>query len=430
MRSERRETGDETADRRGIAPCGVGRGSLVSRLSALLLLVLVSLSLVSRLSSQQPDLEQSRRRLDEIRQERQTLERQQLRLQSQVSDAGATLKNLEQQRDATNRLVNEIERSISGLGSQLDRSGAELTLSQDHLADRKAVLQRRLADIYRRGPLHTFQVLLAAESFGDLLTRYKYLYLTSRQDRSLVDDVTKLTRNVQKERDKLLGYRTQLDEKKVEREAEMQHYDKLAADKQSQLAQLQKSSQQTRQKLTAIERDEAAVTDLLATLTKNERAAAASRAARPETANAPVVGTLSTSDIGKLDWPVDGDIVINFGPETLSPQQGGGVIRWTGIGIKAPVGTPIRAVAAGKVVRVQRLSTYGLGVVVQHGNGYYSLYWQLQNASVKEGERIARGTTVGTVGGQNSAKGPHLYFEIRGENQIALDPIAWLKSKR
>ncbi len=387
--------------------------------------------LVAPLSSaQQTDLEQSRHRLDEIRQEREALERQQLKLQGQVSDVGATLRNIEQQRDATNRLVNEIERSIGGLGSQLDHSSAELTLSQDNLADRKAKMQRRLADIYRRGPLYTFQVLLSAESFADLLTRYKYLYLTSRQDRALVDDVTKLTSNVRKERDKLLGYRTELDEKAKEREKEIQHYDQLAADKQTQLAQLQKTSQQTKQRLTAAEKDEATMNTLIANAEKSAKAVAANRAARPETANAPAAGTLSTSDIGKLDWPVDGDIVIKFGPDTLSSAQGGGVIRWTGIGIKAPVGTPIKAVAAGTVVSVQRLSTYGLGVIVQHGNGYYSLYWQLQSASVKQGDQIARGATVGTVGGQNSAAGPHLYFEIRGANQIALDPIAWLKSKR
>ena len=174
-------------------------------------------SYLSPLPAQQPDLEQSKRRLDEIRSERQQLERQQLRLQGQVSDVGATLRNLEKQRDATNRLVNVIESQISGLSSQLDHSAAELTLAQDNLADRKAVLQRRLADIYRRGPLYTFQVLLAAESFGDLLTRYKYLFLTSRQDRNLVEDVTKLTSNVQKEHDKLLGVRTELDQRKEER---------------------------------------------------------------------------------------------------------------------------------------------------------------------------------------------------------------------
>ncbi|MGH7524844.1 MAG: murein hydrolase activator EnvC family protein [Gemmatimonadales bacterium] len=346
-----------------------------------------------------------------------------------MSDVGATLRNLEKQRDATNRLVNEIESQISGLSSRLDHSTAELTLAQDNLMDRKAVLQRRLADIYKRGPLYTFQVLLTAESFGDLLTRYKYLFITSRQDRARVEEVTRLARRVQMERDTVLGVRTELDERKQERQSEIDHYNKLADDQQQQLVHLQRSAQLTRQKLTAAERDEATVTNLLATLTRNERAAAASRAARPETVNTPAVGTLSTSDIGTLDWPVDGDIVINFGPDTLPQSEGGGVIRWTGIGIKAPVGTPVRAVAAGKVVRVQRLSTYGLGVVLQHGNGYYSLYWQLQSATVHEGEQIARGATVGTVGGQNTAKGPHLYFEIRGDNQIALDPIAWLRSK-
>ena len=401
----------------------------MSRRTGLVLASLCSL-LSFALSAQQSDLEQSRHRLDEIRLEREALQRQQLRLQSQVSDVGATLRNLEQQRDATNRLVNTIEHQISGLSSQLDRSAAELMLSQDNLVDRKAVLQRRLADIYRRGPLRTFQVLLSAESFGDLLTRYKYLYLTSRQDRTLVEDVTKLTRNVRRERDKLLGVRSELDQKVVQREAEIATYDRLTADRQTQLSQLQRTAQQTRQRLTAIEKDEGRVNDLVAMLQRNAKAAAASRAARPETANTPAIGTLSTADIGKLDWPVDGDIVIRFGPDTLPASQGGGVIRWTGIGIKAAAGTPIKAVAAGKVVRVDRLSTYGLGVIVEHGNGYYSLYWQLLAAAVKEGDQLVRGATIGTVGGQNSAKGSHLYFEIRGANQIALDPIAWLRTKK
>ena len=130
-----------------------------------------------------PDLEQSRRRIEEIRAERERLERQRSRLQGQIQDVTTELQNLERQRDVTNRLVNEIERQINGLGTQLDQSSAELILAQDNLVERRAVLNRRLVDIYKRGPLHTWRVLLTAESFGDLLSRYKYLYLTSRQDR-------------------------------------------------------------------------------------------------------------------------------------------------------------------------------------------------------------------------------------------------------
>src|SRR5215213_9347834 len=81
-----------------------------------------------------PDLEESRRRLEEIRAERDRLERQRERLQGQVHDVNDELSNLERQRESTQRIVGEIERQIGGLASQLDRSSAELILAQDNLA--------------------------------------------------------------------------------------------------------------------------------------------------------------------------------------------------------------------------------------------------------------------------------------------------------
>ncbi len=399
----------------------------MARIRWAIALLLAVVAVAGPLHAQQPDIQQSRKRLDEIRDERSKLQQQQARLQGQVSDVGAALRNIEKQRDATNRLVNAIESEMSGLTSELDRSAAEYIEAQDRLIDAKAILRRRLADIYRRGPLYTFQVLLAAESFGDLLTRYKYLYLTSRQDRALVAEVSTLSDSVEQQRARLLGVRSQLDESKQEREAEIDNYSRLADERQTQLRQLQRNTRQTSEKLTALQKDEATVSDLISSLERARRTAEADRAARPETVNAPAAAHgMSTSDIGKLDWPVEGDLNIRFGPDTMAD---GGVIRWNGIGIKAPVGTPVKAVAPGKVVRVQRLSAYGLGVVLQHGNGYYSLYWQLQSATVKEGQQVARGQTVGTVGGQNTANGSHLYFEIRGEDGIALDPVAWLKAR-
>jgi murein hydrolase activator len=147
--------------------------------------------------AQQPDLDRSRERLEQIRAERE-------RLQGQVRDASRELENIERQRETTNRIVNELERQIGGLGSQLDQTSVQLALAQDNLADRRAVLERRLIDIYKRGPLYTFQVLLAAESFGDLLSRYKYLFLTSRQDRALVQDVERLRNRIQAQRGELV----------------------------------------------------------------------------------------------------------------------------------------------------------------------------------------------------------------------------------
>lgn len=383
---------------------------------------------VAPLSAQtNPELEKQRKRLDEIRQERERLQRQQQQIEGQVTDVGAQLRLIERRKEATTQLVTGIEREISSLGSQLERTSAELTLTQDNLADRRAVLRRRLADIYKRGPLYTFQVLLAAESFGDLLTRYKYLYLTSQQDRNLVRDVEKLNASVDRRRNDLLGIRSELDRRREEREAELDNFARLAEERSNRLKSLERTSSQAKQRLTTLERDEGRLNDLLAALERSRRTAEANRASRPSTVNAPsAVGSLTTADLGKLDWPVDGTIIYDFGRDSL---KNGGVVRHNGIGIKAPVGTPVKAIESGKVVLAQRLSTYGLAVFVEHGDGYYSGYMQLASTSVKVGQEISRGQVIGAVGGENSGEGPHLYFEIRGKNQIALDPTAWLRRR-
>lgn len=368
----------------------------------------------------QSEMEKSKQRLEQIREERAKLLEQQQNLRGRVTDVNAQLRNIERQRDNTSDLVLEIERQIGGLGSQLDRSAAELTLAQDNLLERRAVLQRRLADIYKRGPLHTFQVLLAAESFGDLLTRYKYLYLTSRQDRDLMNEVERLNERVRRQRGELLGIQGELDRRRLEREAELERYGRLAGEQQSTLRSLQRNSARTRDQLSALQRDEARLTKVLANL---ERARQTNAPAG--TSNAP--GSLTTADVGRLDWPVEGTILHQFGRQQL---DAGGVIRWNGIAIGAPVGTPIKAVEAATVSLVDRLGTYGLTIILEHGNGYYSLYSQLATAAVSVRDKVAKGQVVGTVGGAGSDEGPHLYFEIRGENQIALDPLTWLKGRK
>jgi len=378
---------------------------------------------ISAHAQQTPDLEDSRRRLEVIRAERDRLEQQRRRLQGQVHDVNDELTNLERQRESTHRIVNEIERQIGGLASQLDRSSAELILAQDNLAERRAVLERRLVDIYKRGPLHTFQVLLAAEGFGDLLSRYKYLYLTSQQDRSLVTDVEKLRNRVITQRNNILNVRGELDRRRDEREAEFSKYSELASERARRLQTLQRSARSTERRLTELQKDESRLNGLLASLERARRDELA-RGALRGAVSAP--GSITTADLGKLDWPVEGAIVYKFGRDTL---PSGGIIRWNGVGIAAGVGTSVKAVEAGTVRLVGQFGTYGLTVVVEHGNGYYSVYSHLESAAVKLGASISKSGTVGTVGGRNSDYGPHLHFEIRGENQIALDPTTWLRRR-
>ncbi|HUF35887.1 MAG TPA: peptidoglycan DD-metalloendopeptidase family protein [Gemmatimonadales bacterium] len=393
----------------------------MSRWRTLLLAGLALLALAPAAGAQ-TDLEQSQKRLQEIRRERDRLQEQHQRLQGQVHDVNDELHNLERQRVSTGRIVNEIERQIGGLATQLDRTSAELILAEDNLAERRAVLERRLVDIYKRGALYTFQALLAAESFGDLLSRYKYLYLTSRQDRVLVGDVEKLRNRVARQRNDLLNVRQQLDRSREEREAEYTKYSELARARARRLSQLQRSARSAERKLAELKKDESRLNDVLAALERARRDEA-SRGLRGAT---PLPGSITTADLGRLDWPVEGAIVYRFGRDTL---PSGGIIRWNGIGIAAEPGTGIKAVESGKVRLVGQFGTYGLTVVVEHGNGYYSVYSHLRSAGVKLGASVARGGVIGAVGGENSDYGPHLHFEIRGENQVALDPAEWLRKR-
>jgi septal ring factor EnvC (AmiA/AmiB activator) len=396
----------------------------ITIITALTILPVLPVFPVLPADAQQPsELEESRRRLQEIRRERDRLQEQQQRLQGQVHDVNDELSNQERQRESTQRIVSEIERQIGGLASQLDRSSAELILAEDNLAERRAVLERRLVDIYKRGPLYTFQALLAAESFGQLLSRYKYLYLTSRQDRALVTDVEHLRNRVVSERNNILNVRNQLDRSREEREAEYAKYSDLARARARRLETLQQSARSTERRLGTLQKDEARLNGLLAALERARRDEAARGTLR---GGVSTPGSITTADLGKLDWPVEGTIVYRFGRDTL---PSGGIIRWNGLGIAGAVGTGVKAVESGKVRLVGQFGTYGLTIVLEHGNGYYSVYSHLLSAAVKLGTTVSKGEVIGAVGGQNSDYGPHLHFEIRGENQVALDPAAWLRRK-
>ncbi len=375
----------------------------------------ILVTVTSPAHSQTPEIDASRRRLDSIRVERQRLQGESQRLQGRVKDVGAELRNLDAQRRSTNTIINEIDRQIGGLNAQVDRVSAEMVLAQDNMVEASAVLERRLVDIYKRGAMYAWQVLLSAESFGDLISRYKYLYLTSRHDRALLTEVENLRDRVATRRNELLGLRTNLDRSRAERDAELNRYTSLANVRERRLRELRRTGQETERQLTQLERDEA---DLDRQITSLIAAARRAGPVRP--------GTITTADIGKLDWPVEGRIVFNFGRDR---QPDGVVLRHNGIGIAAAEGTPVRVIAGGTVVRIQRWSTYGLLVLVDHGAEHYSLYAQLGQAMVAVGDTVTKGQTVGTIGGANSEYGSYLHFEIRGAQGIALDPTAWLRTQ-
>ncbi len=366
-------------------------------------------------------------RLDEIRRERADLEEELARLRGRAHTLTGELHNIERQKNVTNRMVNELDRQIGSMSSEHDSLTLDLILAQDALVEKRAVLEKRLVDIYKRGPLWAIQVLLAAESFGQLLSRYKYLYLVSRQDRALVSEVEELRDRIAQRRRQHLDVQRELERRREERGDELERYASLERRQQRSLDQTRASQQSTANRLDALARDEARLSDILANLERERRRLVASGAAGAEAG----AGSIDMSDLGTLDWPLDGEILYRYG---RAPGPDNTTISHLGIGIRTPVGTPVRAVAAGTVDLATVLGTYGPSVLVNHGGGFYTLYLYLSRLDVPQGRRVTQGQTLGLSGGAGSDDGPHVEFQIRqgrdGNPPITLDPENWLRRRR
>lgn len=127
---------------------------------------------------------------------------------------------------------------------------------------------------------------------------------------------------------------------------------------------------------------------------------------------------------GKMHWPTKGEINNKFGT-----RRAQGRLKWNGVLIKAPSGQVVRAIHGGRVVFSDWIRSYGLLLIIDHGNGYLSLYGHNQSIYKEAGDWIAAGEKIASVGNSGGLQGPGLYFEIRtGEKPI--NPKHWCVSIR
>lgn len=342
-------------------------------------------------------------------------------IQGDVHDLAEELINLDRQRVATERMLATLDRQMASISDVVQESTDRMVRAEDELARRRATLQRRLVEIYKRGPLYSAEAMLTARSFGELVARYKYLHEIALHDRSLVKRLETLRDEIARQRTELVKLRDAVAENRGDKLREEERLATLKRRRSSSLQQAQRSSQQIQQRLAQIRQSEARLGSVLATI---EAERVRTVAARP---NAPrITSTLRMADAGRLDWPVDGPLLYRFG-RVINPNNT--TTRWNGMGIAAPIGTLVKAVTPGTVVSVGPLGTYGLTVILQHGEGDYSIYASLRDAAVRTGTSVRKGDTVGTVGVSDPDLKPHLHFEMRPKGR-AVDPERWLRGGR
>lgn len=389
------------------------------RLSTILLFAAICL-LPSAVYSQSR-IQANREELSRLREERAQLEQRLRQLQGTASNIREERSNLERQAVATARLVRSLDRQILDLANEMNDVTAKLELAQEQLVRDRATLRRRVRDIYKRGPLHSLEALLSAQSFGALVARYKYLHLVAQRDQELVQRVELLNEEIEGTRTQLEKLHGEMALSRAQKNQEVLRLRTLEGQRGRALARVQQSAKETQARLQQIQRDEKRLTDLIAAFEAERRRAAA---ARP---NVPAVPSLlRTSDFGRLDWPVEGQILYRFG-RVVNPNNT--TTRWNGIGIGALEGSAVKAVAGGQVVLAEAFGTYGQTVIVSHGDGDFSVYGSLARLDVRKGATIQKGQTIGTVGRTDPDFDAHLHFEMRPKGR-AVDPLEWLRSKR
>ncbi len=364
----------------------------------------------------------SQDRLEQIRRERQELAREYDQLRGQVHTYSEEISNIELRIGSSRGALDELDLQIQAFAIQVEETTRDMLRTHDELILRRTELEARLREIYKRGDLHAVQVLLEARTFGDLLSRYKYLHLVARYDRTLVEQVERLEERLVEQRRQLAFEFARLRSLRGEKQGEVRDLERLEAQRERRLVTTQRRVSQAESRISELDEEEQQLGNLLAEL---ERA----RIEAERVSGATSTSTLRTSDLGSLNWPVQGTVAYRFGEAKPDVDD-----VWKGIGIGAPRGSPVVAVEAGEVAWAGSRGVLGQTVIIDHGGGYYSGYLYLQDVPVRMGDRITAGQLIGHVGGDESSPGgTHVEFQIyepgRDGNPRQVDPVRWLRGR-
>jgi len=284
----------------------------------------------------------------------------------------------------------------------------QITEQDNKLATQRQLLAQEIRTAYMTGRQNYLKLLLNQQDpfiIGRVLAYYDYI--NQAQARQIL--AIKTTReNLQTLKQTLEQESTQLKQLVQAHQQEKQTLELNYSERQKKRLQLTNRLQQQTKQLNQLQEKKRQLTAILNKNTNNLADNAESRVT-------PAFIELK----GKLPLPVKGKIVKRFNQPLV------GNLRWQGTLIQARLGEKVQAIAAGKIVFAQWYRHYGLLIIIEHGDGYMSLYGYNQNIYVKVGDWVKAQQMIATVGSSNGSQPAALYFEIRHQG-IPQPPKQWL----
>lgn len=332
-------------------------------------------------------------------------------LDQKIKEAEAKIKNTQQQLNAEKDKQASIQQQISNVETQLalyltkidtvnlaiEQKQLEIDTKEAEIESNEALFAERVHKMYMTNNSSSLlSTLLSAESFSDFLNRTEILKRVSEADNELIH-------TLREQKDDLKTMKTDLEAEKAEyisTKEEIVQKEKNLSDLYSQSKGQETALKQAEKKY------------------MEDKAKYDSQNKALEAELAQILASQSSETAygdGALIWPVPGRSYISspFGWRYLFGQRD----YHTGIDIPAPVGTNIVASDAGKVLWVKKVSYgYGWHLLIDHGNGYATLYAHASRIDVSQGQTVVKGQTVAGVGTTGNSTGYHLHFEVRVNN--------------
>ncbi|MBO9829624.1 peptidoglycan DD-metalloendopeptidase family protein [Xanthomonas sp. A2111] len=386
---------------------------------------------------------EAEKRLEKVRNELKSVAEERRQLEGKRGDAARQLRDADEKVAATGRSLAQTQQALQRHQQTL----AELERKRDGLRSgltrQRAELAQLLRAAYAIGGNAPLKLLLAQDRVADanrLLAYHRYLQRERAQRIATLTHELQALEQVQRE---VVEQKQQLSDAQRRQQEQAQALQRDRKQRASVVSELDQRYQDRSEREKALGQDAKALETLLANLraaaarAEAERRAAARREAAEQAAQAKaaakagrgggkvppkVVASAPPLKVGGLGWPLSGDLIARYGGRLPDGRTSSGVL------IAAPAGSTVTAVADGTVVFSDWMTGYGMILIVDHGNGYMSLYAHNDTLLRDAGAKVKRGDAVAKVGNSGGQGRPALYFELRRNGQ-PVDPASWLQRR-
>lgn len=411
------------------------------------LLLGLALALALPLPGAAQTTRETERKLQKLRSELKGVAQERRQIEGQRGQASQQLREADEKVARTGRALAQTETALREQGRALAEAEQRRSTLQANLAQQHRELAGLLRAAYQLGNHAPLKLLLSQDTVADAnraLAYHRYL------QRERAQRITTLTADLKE----LEALQAQIAERKQKLQGAQQDQKQQAAaleadrrDRAKTVASLDERFKDQREKEQALGQDAKALETLLANLraaaarAEAERRAAARRAAAekaaaeraarqataqgrppPPTKVPPAVASAPAPKVGGLGWPLSGNLLARYGGKLPDGRTSSGVL------IGAPAGSTVTAVADGTVVFSDWMTGYGMILIVDHGNGYMSLYAHNDTLLKDAGARVSRGDAVAKVGNSGGQGVTALYFELRRGGQ-PVNPDSWLQRR-